>query len=257
MRVKDKVAIVTGAASGIGEACALRLAAEGAAVLLTDLQDEKGESVAAHIREEGGRAEYQHLDVTLESEWIETVALAEDSFGGTLQVLVNNAGIGRPAPLTETTLEHWRLLMNINVEGMFLGMKHAIPLMQRSGGGSIVNLSSTAGMKAYANMSAYCASKAAVKHLTKVAALEYAANGIRANSVHPGIIRTPAWDMLGGLDGDGNKLPDVDDMAKATVPLAYVGAPHDIANAVLYLASDESRYVTGAEMVVDGGQSIA
>jgi 3alpha(or 20beta)-hydroxysteroid dehydrogenase len=112
-------------------------------------------------------------------------------------------------------------------------------------------------MKAYANMSAYCASKAAVKHLTKVAALEYATSGIRANSIHPGIIRTPAWDMLGGLDGDGNELPDLDDMAKATVPLAYVGLPDDIANAVLYLASDESRYVTGAELVVDGGQNIA
>jgi NAD(P)-dependent dehydrogenase (short-subunit alcohol dehydrogenase family) len=257
VRVRDKVAVVTGATSGIGEACAFRLAEEGAAVLLTGRRDEKGEAMAADIRAAGGRAVFHHLDVTVESEWIETVARAAAIFGGGLHVLVNNAGIGRPAPLTETTLEHWRLLMGINLEGIFLGMKHAIPLIQESGGGSVINISSTAGNKAFANMSAYCASKAAVKQLTKVAALEFASSGIRANSINPGIIRTPAWDALGGLHGDGDELPDVDAMAGATVPLGHAGMPRDIADAVLFLASDESRYVTGTELVVDGGQAIA
>ena len=217
MRVQDKVAIVTGAASGIGQACAMRLAEEGAAVLLTDLQDARGESVAADICRAGGRAIYRHHDVTSEAEWIATVAFAAKSFDGNLHVLVNNAGIGRPAPLTQMTLEHLRLLMSVNMEGMFLGMKHAIPLIHGSRGGSVVNISSTAGMRAYVNMSAYCASKAAVKHLTKVAALECAGSGIRVNSVHPGIIRTPAWETLGGLSGGGEEnLPDLDEMARAT-----------------------------------------
>lgn len=258
MRIKGKVAIVTGAASGIGRACAERLAKEGAAVLLTDLQDDLGEQVVGEICRAGGRAFYCHHDVTREADWIDVVNRVQTSFGGQLHILVNNAGIGRPAPLTETTLEHWRLLMAVNAEGMFLGMKHAIPVMQKSGGGSIVNMSSAAGLKAYANMSAYCASKSAVKHLSKVAALEYAASGIRVNSVHPGIVQTPAWGGLGGLTGGGaDNLPDVDAMAKATVPLGFAAVPDDIANGVLYLVSDEGRYVTGAEIVIDGGQSIA
>jgi NAD(P)-dependent dehydrogenase (short-subunit alcohol dehydrogenase family) len=257
MRLEGKVAIVTGAASGIGQACAERLAKEGAAVLMTDLQDALGSAVAAGIREAGGRAQYFHHDVTKEAEWIEAIGAAKANFGG-LHVLVNNAGIGRPAALTETTLEHWRLLMAINVEGMFLGMKHAIPLMTENGGGSIVNVSSVAGMKAYQNMSAYCASKSAVKHLTKVAALECAKRGIRVNSVHPGMIRTPAWKGLGGLSGGGSdNLPDLDAIAAAGVPMGFVGMPSDIASGVLYLVSAESRYVTGAELVIDGGQNIA
>jgi NAD(P)-dependent dehydrogenase (short-subunit alcohol dehydrogenase family) len=257
MRLEGKVAIVTGAASGIGQACAERLAQAGAAVLVTDLQDALGSAVAAGIRQAGGSAQYFHHDVTKEAEWIEAISAAKANFGG-LDVLVNNAGIGRPAPLTETTLEHWRLLMAINVEGMFLGMKHAIPLMTANGGGSIVNISSVAGMKAYQNMSAYCASKSAVKHLTKVAALECAKSGIRVNSVHPGMIRTPAWNSLGGLSGGGSdNLPDLDAIAAAGVPMGFVGMPGDIASGVLYLVSDESRYVTGAELVIDGGQNIA
>ena len=258
MRLTGKTAIVTGAASGIGRACAERLATEGASVLVTDLQDAAGQAVVAEIVAAGGNALYRHHDVTDETAWVDVIAMAESSFGGRLDVLVNNAGIGRPAPLTETSLEHWRLLMGVNVDGMFFGMKHAIPLMKAGGGGSIINVSSVAGMKAYANKSAYCASKAAVIHLTKVAALECAASGVRVNSVHPGMIRTPAWDNLGGLSGGGqDDLPDLDAMAEATVPMGFVGAPSDIANGVIFLAGDESRYVTGIGLVIDGGQNIA
>lgn len=249
MRVDGKVAIVTGATTGIGEGCARSLAAAGASVLLTGRKPELGESIAADIRAAGGRARFHRLDVTDEPQWPEATAAAAEAFGGTVDILVNNAGVGRPAPLIETTLEHWRDLMSVNVEAMFLGMKHTIPLMQKSGGGSIVNISSTAGIKAFANMGAYCASKAAVNHLTKSAALEYADQNIRVNSILPGIIRTPAYDNFPGVN--------VDELAKATVPLAYVGEPHDIASAVLYLASDEGRYVTGAELVIDGAQRLA
>jgi NAD(P)-dependent dehydrogenase (short-subunit alcohol dehydrogenase family) len=168
VNLTGKAAIVTGAASGIGRACAERLASKGAAVLVTDLQDQKGEEVAKGIREAGGKASFLHHDVTQEAAWIATVAAAQSQFGG-LHILVNNAGIGISAPLTEMSFEIWRLQMAVNLDGMFLGMKHSIPLIGRAGGGSIVNISSAAAMKAYPAMSAYCASKA----------------GIRASSRHP------------------------------------------------------------------------
>jgi NAD(P)-dependent dehydrogenase (short-subunit alcohol dehydrogenase family) len=254
MHLTGKVAIVTGAASGIGRACAERLASKGAAVLVTDLQDQKGEGVARGIREAGGKAAFLHHDVTQEAAWIATIAAAKSQFGS-LHILLNNAGIGRAAPLIEMSFETWRLQMAVNLDGMFLGMKHAIPLISQSGGGSIINVSSAAAMKAYPNMSAYCASKAGVKHLTKVAALEcgQAKNGVRVNSLHPGIIETPAWDNLGSLPG---VAPDLDAMAQASVPLGFKGVPDDIANCVMFLVSDESRYVTGAEFVVDGGMAL-
>jgi NAD(P)-dependent dehydrogenase (short-subunit alcohol dehydrogenase family) len=258
MNLIGKVAIVTGAASGIGRACAERLASKGAAVLVTDLQDQKGEEVAKGIREAGGKASFLHHDVTQEAAWIATVAAAQSQFGA-LHILVNNAGIGISAPLTEMSLEIWRLQMAVNLDGMFLGMKHSIPLIGRAGGGSIVNISSAAAMKAYPAMSAYCASKAGVKHLTKVAALEcaQAKSGVRVNSVHPGIIQTPAWDNLGSMAGGAaGSVPDLDAMAKVAVPLGFKGVPDDIVDSVMFLVSDESRYITGAELVVDGGMSI-
>lgn len=257
-RLDGKVAIVTGAASGIGQACAERLAADGAAVVVTDLQDAKGEAVAASIRAAGGAAVFLRQDVTQEAEWAAMMLAVKARFGG-LNILVNNAGIGRDAPITEMSLETWRLQIGVNLEAMFLGLKHAIPLMRASGGGAVVNMSSAASDRPTANMSAYCASKAGVKHLTKVAALECAQtqSGVRVNSVHPGPIESPAWDALGGLTGDEPAgKPDLDAYARAAVPLGVMGLPVDIANAVSFLVSEEARYVTGAELFVDGGLAL-
>ncbi len=253
-RLQDKVAIVTGAASGIGRTCAQKLASEGAAVLVCDIQEQGGHETVAQITGSGGNALFATLDVTSEQAWIDTVGIARAKFGA-LHILLNNAGIGIPAPITEMTYENWRRQFAVNLDAHFLGIKHAIPLMTESGGGSIINVSSGAGMKPYANMSAYCASKGGVKNLTKVAALECAQKrtGIRVNSIHPGIIKTPAW---GDLDAMmvGNNL---DEMAEATVPMGFAGTTDDIAGAVIYLASEESRYVTGAELMIDGGQLLA
>ena len=257
-RLAGKVALVTGGASGIGKACAERIAGEGAAVMVTDLQVELGEAVVDGIRMAGGKASFSRHDVTCESDWIAVVAAAKEQFGA-LDMLVNNAGIGRDAPITEMTLDVWRLQTAVNLAGMFLGMKHALPLISQQAGGSVVNMSSAASNKANLNMSAYCASKSGVKALTRVAALECAkfAHPVRVNSVHPGPIVTPAWGALGGLTGDGDAAaPDLDAFARAVVPLGFCGLPDDVANAVLFLVSDESRFVTGAELVVDGGLSI-
>jgi NAD(P)-dependent dehydrogenase (short-subunit alcohol dehydrogenase family) len=254
-RVAGKVALVTGGASGIGRACAERLAAEGASVVVTDLQDDKGQAVAAAI---GGV--YLHHDVTDEDAWIGVIAEIGQRFGR-LDILVNNAGIAIGGPIAEFSLADWRRQMAINVDGVFLGVKHGLPLMRSSGGGSLINISSVAGLKGSANLAGYCASKGAVRLFTKSVALECAAaqDGVRVNSVHPGIIETPIWDDIinsPGPDG-GNAGParpaTVDDIAALTVPLGFKGLPADIADGVLYLASDESRYVTGAELVIDGG----
>jgi NAD(P)-dependent dehydrogenase (short-subunit alcohol dehydrogenase family) len=258
MKLTGKIAIITGAASGIGRACAVSFASEGAVVLVADLQERQGEEVAQGIRAAGGMATFVHHDVTQEAAWVSTVAKAKLQHGG-LHILVNNAGIGISAPLTEMSFETWRRQIAVNLDGMFLGMKHAIPLLRQSGGGSIINLSSAAAMKPYPNMSAYCASKAAVKHLTKVAALEcaQAKDGIRVNSVHPGIIQTPAWDHLGAMaGGEAGSVANLDALAQASVPLGYKGSPSDIVNMLLFLVSDESSYMTGAELLIDGGMAI-
>jgi NAD(P)-dependent dehydrogenase (short-subunit alcohol dehydrogenase family) len=252
-RLKDKVAIVTGAASGIGRGCAQRLAQEGASVMVADINEQGGRETVAQITGAGGRASYLAIDVTNEDSWIDAIAMARSEYGA-LHVLLNNAGIGISAPLTEMTYADWRLQFAVNLDAHFLGMKHAIPLMTQSGGGSIINISSAAGMKTYATMSAYCASKGGVRHLTKVAALECAQNrtGIRVNSIHPGIVKTPAWDHLDTMVVGGG----LDAMAETTVPMGYVGTPDDVASAVIFLASDESRYITGTELMVDGGQAL-
>jgi NAD(P)-dependent dehydrogenase (short-subunit alcohol dehydrogenase family) len=187
------------------------------------------------------------------------VSAAKAHFGG-INVLLNNAGIGRDAPITEMPFETWRLQVSVNLEGMFLGMKHAIPLIRTAPGGSVVSISSAASIKATPNMSAYCASKAGVRMLTKVAALENAraTHAVRVNSVHPGTIETPAWKALGRVAGQGaERSPDLEAYVRATLPLGIVGQPSDIANAVLFLVSDESRFITGAELFVDGGRSIS
>jgi len=256
-RVQGKIAIVTGGASGIGRACALRLAEEGARVVVTDIQDGAGRDVAAEI--EGGRGEalYLHHDVAREEEWVGVVHSVTERFGG-LDVLVNNAGVGLLGPVTEFSLEDWRRQNAINLDGVFLGTKHAIPVMRRSGrGGSIVNMSSVAGLQGAPNFSGYCASKGGVRLFTKAVALECAVDHIRVNSVHPGVIDTPIWTKVSAsevaaTEGAGG-TPDPKVIAAQMVPNGEVGYPRDIADGVVFLASDESRYVTGTELVIDAG----
>ena len=253
-RVEGKVALVTGGASGIGAACAAILAREGASVVVTDLQDPKGEALA---REIGGGAIYLHHDVTSEEAWINVVAEVKRAFGR-LDILVNNAGIGLSCPsITQMSLADFKRQQAVNVEGVFLGLKHSIPLMREANnGGSIINMSSVAGLKGTAILAGYCATKGAVRLLTKAVALECAdaRDGIRVNSVHPGIIETPIWETIVGMEAPGsNSPPDLDAMSAMIVPLGVKGLPEDIACGVLWLASSESRYVTGTEMVIDGG----
>lgn len=267
-RVDGKVALITGGASGIGRGCAELLASEGAKVFVTDVQDGLGKEVVSGIVGKGGAATYARQDVTDEAVWAAIVALVVETYGR-LDVLVNNAGIGMGGPITEFTLEQWRLQQSINVEGVFLGLKHSIPAMRKGGGGSIINMSSIAGMKGSANMGAYCATKGAVRLLSKSIALECAQqkDGIRVNSVHPGIIDTPIWNGISrSLSGDGGETgaasvllppganrPDLNALTSIITPLGFPGVPNDIAEGVLFLASDASRYITGTELIIDGG----
>jgi NAD(P)-dependent dehydrogenase (short-subunit alcohol dehydrogenase family) len=253
-RVSGKTVLVTGGASGIGRGCAEALAAEGAAVVVTDIQHEAGRACVAEIEAAGGTAIYLAHDVTSEDAWIEVIAETKARFGR-LDVLVNNAGVAIAGPITEVTLEAWRREQAINVDGVFLGIKHGLPLMRAGGGGSIINMSSVAGLKGSANMAAYCATKGAVRLMTKAVAMECAAlkDGVRVNSVHPGIIETPIWDQISAGAGGGANRIDLDAVTALATPLGYPGAPRDIALGVVYLASDEARYVTGTELVIDGG----
>jgi NAD(P)-dependent dehydrogenase (short-subunit alcohol dehydrogenase family) len=254
-RVAGKVALVSGGASGIGRGCAERLAEEGAAVVITDLQDPKGEELAREIEGRGGKALYLHHDVTDETAWQEVVGEVKARHGR-LDILVNNAGIGLAGSILEMTLETWRRQTAVNLDGVFLGVKHAIPLMRQGGGGSIINMSSVAGLKGAPTLAGYCATKGGVRLFTKAVAMECAnaKDGIRVNSVHPGIIETPIW--LTVAPTGSNEPPDLDAISTMAVPLGVKGVPLDIANGVLWLASDESRYVTGAELVIDGGLSV-
>jgi NAD(P)-dependent dehydrogenase (short-subunit alcohol dehydrogenase family) len=261
-RVKGKIALVTGGASGIGRACALLLGSEGATVVVTDIQDDAGKDCAAKIKQSGSDAVYLHHDVAREEDWIQIVAETKSRFGR-LDVLVNNAGIAIAGPITDMSLADWRRQESINLDGVFLGVKHALPLMRAGGGGSIVNISSLAGLKGSANLAGYCATKGGVRLFTKAVAMEcaQARDNVRVNSVHPGIIETPIWLSIvpgvGGLPdaGGGANAPDLDAMSAAFVPTGKKGVPQDIAAGVLYLASDDSRYVTGSELVIDGGLS--
>jgi len=257
-RVAGKVALVTGGASGIGRGCAEILAREGAAVILTDLQDDKGQALAAEITAAGGKARYLHQDTTSEEGWVGVIAdIAAKE--GRLDILVNNAGIAVPAAsITEMSLADWKKQQAVNVEGVFLGIKHSLGLMRKAGnGGSIINMSSVAGLKGSPTLAGYCATKGAVRLFTKAIAMECAnfKDGVRVNSVHPGIIETPIWEAIVPAGG-ANTPPDLDAMSSMAVPLGVKGVPADIANGVLWLASDESRYVTGMEMVIDGGLSV-
>lgn len=261
-RVEGKVALVTGAASGIGRAAALLLAREGALVVGTDIQADKGPALVAEIERAGGKAVFLAHDVSDEKHWQAVIADVASAHGR-LDILVNNAGIGYSGPVVEMSLERWRQQMAINVDGTFLGVKHGLPLMRRGGGGSIVNISSIAGIKASANASGYAASKAAVRLFTKAVALECAAakDGVRVNSVHPGVVETAIWDrMLGTTEDGSDDRPRGGTLNAAignSIPLGHLGTPEDMAQGILWLASDESRYVTGTELVIDGGRSIA
>lgn len=259
-RVDGKVALVTGGASGIGKACAARLAAEGARTVMTDVQDDLGAESAAEISQlDGlqGSVEYRHHDVTSEAAWIDVIDGVRREYGR-LDILVNNAGIGIAGSIVDMTLEDWQRQQAVNLDGTFLGIKHAIPLMRDSGGGSIVNLSSVAGLKGSSRLAAYCATKGGVRLLTKGVALECAQNrwNIRVNSVHPGIIDTPIWTTIdpSAIQAGANAV-DVEEMAASAVPTGVLGKASDIANGVLYLASDESAYMTGSELVIDAGLS--
>jgi 3alpha(or 20beta)-hydroxysteroid dehydrogenase len=238
-RLAGKVALITGAARGQGEAEARRFVAEGASVLLTDVLDEQGEAVAADL---GSSAAYRHLDVTSEEEWIEAVAAAEELFGP-LSILVNNAGILDFAPIHKQDVARFRMVLDVNLVGTMIGIKTVAPSMKRAGGGSIINISSNAGIVGLPSASAYVASKWAVRGLSKSAALDLGSIGVRVNSVHPGGILTPMTDFEGSADSN---------WAKA-LPLGRMGQSEEVANVVTFLASDEASYVTGAEWSVDGG----
>ncbi|GAB2809803.1 glucose 1-dehydrogenase [Lentzea nigeriaca] len=240
MRLDGKIALITGAARGQGAAAARRFAAEGAKVMLTDVLDDQGKELAAELG-----AEYCHLDVSDEDAWAEAVAFTVGTFGD-ITVLVNNAGILHFSALAETTLADYQRVIGINQVGTFLGMRAVVESMTRAGGGSIVNVSSVEGLGGMPYLVAYTASKFAIRGMTKVAAMELGQHGIRVNSVHPGAINTP---MVGEALG---RPIDISPIGKK-VALRRVGQPDDVANVVLFLASDESAYCSGAEFVVDGG----
>lgn len=249
-RLANKVALVTGGASGLGKAQALIMAREGAAVMLTDINVTDGESVAAQINENGGRALFLEQDVTDESRWEAVVAETVSRFGK-LDIAVNNAGIGEGGNAEDTTLEAWRRVTSINLDGVFLGTKHSIRAMKDSGGGSIINISSIEGLIGDPNIAAYNASKGGVRIFTKSAALHCAKAGynIRVNSVHPGYINTPmVQKAMSGEHGEAVRAHLV-----SLHPIGRLGEPEDIANGVLFLASDESSFMTGSELVIDGG----
>ena len=246
MRLEGKVALISGGARGMGAAEARMFASEGASVVIGDVLEDEGRRVAAEIGEAGGQALFVALDVTSESQWRDAIDAAVSSFGR-LDVLVNNAGIGGGGNVEQTTEAEWDRTMDINAKGVFLGTKTAIPAMRRSGGGSIINISSQLGIVGTDNSSPqYQASKGAVRLLTKSTAIQYAREGIRANSVHPGPIVTPMTEA-------GRADQDRYDLTVSRIPLGRYGEPEDVAYGVLFLASDESSFMTGSELVIDGG----
>ena len=247
-RLDGKVALISGGARGQGAAEAKLFAREGAKVVFGDLLDDEGKKVEAEIAESGGDAIYIHLDVTSEADWRAAVEIAVSRYGK-LDLLVNNAGIVLRKGIEDTTEEEWDRVMAVNSKGVFLGTKHAIPAMRRAGGGSIVNISSTAGLVGSGlGLAAYSATKGSVRLFTKSTAIQHARDNIRCNSVHPGPIDTP---MLQEAFND----PGRQEERLGRIPLGRIGTTDDIAYGVLFLASDEASFMTGSELVIDGGST--
>lgn len=241
-RLDGKVAIVTGAARGLGAAIVTRFAQEGGKVIVADVLDEEGTKLAGSLP----GARYEHLDVRREESWQSVIARTEEEFGP-VSVLVNNAGVGGLGPIAEFPEQKFRDVIDVNQVGVFLGMKSVLPSMQRAGGGSIINLSSIAGLRGAKNAIAYAASKFAVRGMTKVAALEFGPLNIRVNSIHPGVFDTP---MIRYPDG---RLHEVVNEKINQIPLGRLGEASEVANMALLLASDEMSVANGGEFVLDGG----
>jgi len=246
MRLENKVALISGGARGMGAAEARMFAREGAKVVIGDVLEAEGRQVEAQINEAGGECVFVLLDVTQESQWQHAVETAVARFGR-LDVLVNNAGIVLRGILEDTSAEDWDKVMDVNAKGVFLGTRAAISEMKKSGGGSIVNISSISGIVGQSDIQpVYNASKGAVRIFTKSAAIQYAKEGIRVNSVHPGSIDTP-------MAGDRLNDPELQRQANERTPLGRTAHPDEVAYGVLFLASDESSFMTGSELVIDGG----
>lgn len=244
-RLADKVAVITGAAGGMGKADALLFVKEGAKVAITDLQEDKLKDVVAEIEALGGEAIGIKHNVASEEDWVRVVDETVKKFGK-IDILVNNAGISNATPFMDMTVEGWEKTMSINVTSIFLGQKYVIPHMIEAGGGSIINISSIAGLTGGSGAGPYTASKGAVRMLTKATAVDFAKHNIRCNSVHPGFIETP-------MTVDMFKDEKMAQWFQSMTPLPRLGKAEDIANGVLFLASDESSYITGIELPIDGG----
>ena len=247
MRVAGKVALISGGARGIGGAAARLLAQEGAAVVIGDLLENEGRETASQINGAGGRATFMAMDVTREEDWRRAIDAAVSTYGK-LDMLVNNAGISGRTTVEETPEDLWDHVMAVNAKGVFLGTKLAIPAMRRAGGGSIINISSIYGLVGSNSGASYHASKGAVRIFTKSAAIQYAKDGIRVNSVHPGFVDSPLTESY-------HAQPEIREARVGATPLGRMGIPEDIAPGILFLASDESSFVTGSELVIDGGMT--
>ncbi len=245
MRLEGKVALISGGSRGQGATEAELFVKEGAKVVIADILEPEGNAVVAQIREGGGDALFTRLDVTSEEDWRDAVEFTLNTYGR-LDILINNAAIYMRTPIVQTDLDEWNRIMDINSTGVFLGTKRSVPAMQKSGGGSIINISSTAGLVGSERGSAYGASKGSVRLFTKYTAIQHAGDGIRANSIHPGPIDT---DMI----ADNISTPEGRAESEGRVPLGRIGTVMDVAYGALFLASDESSFMTGAELVIDGG----
>ncbi|PEL14251.1 SDR family NAD(P)-dependent oxidoreductase [Bacillus sp. AFS017336] len=248
MRLLNKTAIVTGGANGIGKATVQKFLEQGAKVVFTDINEEAGKKTLDEMKAISDYVVFIQHNVQLEADWIKVVNETKEKFGS-IDILFNNAGIFSSKPVTEYETEEWNRLLSINVTGVFLGMKHTVPFMREQKAGSIINTSSVAGLKGSNNATLYGASKGAVRIMTKDLAKEVAADQIRVNSIHPGVIETAMGADLASSHNASNE------QLAMTIPLKRLGKPEEIANLVVFLASDESSFITGAEMVADGGMT--